>query len=54
VLRLTAASQIGKAIAHALGLSEKTVSTYRVRLRKKPGAPNTAELVRHTERYGSI
>lgn len=51
VLRLTASGESGKAIAAALGLSQKTVSTYRMRLRKKLGLNSSGELGRYVERY---
>ena len=47
VLRLTASGLTGKAIAGALGLSQKTVGTYRTRLLKKLHAKSTADLVRY-------
>ena len=51
VLRLTASGQSGKAIAAVLGLSQKTVSTYRMRLRGKLGLNSYSELGRYAERY---
>ena len=54
VLRLAAAGQTGKAIAGALGLSQKTVSTYRTRLLKKLRANTTAEAVRYAVNYGLV
>jgi two-component system, NarL family, invasion response regulator UvrY len=47
VLRRIAAGGSGKAIAAELGLSEKTVSTYRVRLLKKMGLRTTTDMVRY-------
>jgi two-component system, NarL family, invasion response regulator UvrY len=54
VLRLTAAGQTGKAIAEALGVSQKTVSTYRRRLLKKLRVTSTADLVRYAEGCGLV
>ena len=54
VLQLTASGQTGKAIAQALDLSQKTVGTYRMRIRKKLGLESSAELVRYAERYGPL
>jgi len=47
VLRLTAAGLTGKAIASQLGLSQKTVSTYRTRLLAKLKRTSTADLVQY-------
>jgi len=46
VLRLVGAGRNRREIGEELGLSPKTVSTYRDRLRKKLGARNLPELVR--------
>jgi DNA-binding NarL/FixJ family response regulator len=51
VLRLIASGQTGKAIAGALGLSQKTVSTYHTRLLKKLHASSTADVVRYAVNY---
>jgi|WetSurMetagenome_2_1015567.scaffolds.fasta_scaffold163867_2 two-component system, NarL family, invasion response regulator UvrY len=50
VLRLTVSGESGKAIANQLGLSQKTVSTYRSRALKKLGLASTADLVRYALR----
>lgn len=47
VLRAIATGRPLKGIAGDLGLSEKTVSTYRARLAHKLGLPTNAELVRY-------
>jgi DNA-binding NarL/FixJ family response regulator len=47
VLRLLAAGAAMKEIAYSLGLSVKTVSTYRRRLLQKLGLHTTAELIRY-------
>lgn len=47
VLRRIAAGGSGKAIAMELGLSEKTVSTYRSRLLKKMGLQTTTDLIHY-------
>jgi DNA-binding NarL/FixJ family response regulator len=47
VLQLTAHGHTGKAIAGTLGVSQKTVSTYRARVLKKLGMSSVAELVRY-------
>jgi DNA-binding NarL/FixJ family response regulator len=47
VLRLTVAGHAGKAIAGQLGLSQKTVSTYRARLLRKLRVSSVAALVRY-------
>ena len=51
VLQKIAAGMTGKAIASELGVSPKTVSTYRARILKKLGLCTTAELVRHVDRH---
>jgi len=50
VLRLVAEGKSGKAAAEELGLSEKTISTYRVRVLKKLQLGSTAELVQYAVR----
>lgn len=50
VLRLIAAGKSGKAAAAELGLSQKTVSTYRMRLLKKLRLQTTAELIQYAVR----
>jgi DNA-binding CsgD family transcriptional regulator len=52
--QISAFGETGKAIAAALGLSQKTVSTYRMRVLKKLGLSNSAQLVRYAERYGPV
>ena len=47
VLRLLATGKTVKQIGNELSLSEKTISTYRVRLLEKLGLSTTAELVRY-------
>jgi DNA-binding NarL/FixJ family response regulator len=47
VLRLLASGNAVSAIAEALSLSDKTVSTYRSRILEKLGLESTAELVRY-------
>jgi two-component system, NarL family, invasion response regulator UvrY len=54
VLRLTAIDKTGKAIADELGLSQKTVSTYRTRILKKLHLTGTAALVQYAVRHGLI
>ena len=54
VLRLTAAGRTGKAIAGELGLSQKTISTYRMRILKKLQCDSTAELVHYAIRQGLV
>ena len=54
VLRLSAAGKAGKTIAGELGLSEKTVSTYRIRVMKKLRVASGAELVRYAVRHGLV
>jgi len=50
VLRMIAAGKSGKAAAGELGLSQKTVSTYRVRILRKLQVRSTAELVQYAMR----
>ena len=47
VLRMIAGGKSGKAAANELGLSQKTISTYRVRIFKKLQVRSTAELVQY-------
>jgi DNA-binding NarL/FixJ family response regulator len=54
VLRLSAAGKAGKAIAGELGLSEKTVSTYRMRVMKKHRVASGAELIHYAVRHGLV
>ena len=54
VLRLSAVGLAGKAIAVELGLSQKTVSTYRTRLCRKLGLGGIAELVQYAMRHGLV
>jgi DNA-binding NarL/FixJ family response regulator len=54
VLRLTAAGKPGKTIASELGLSQKTVSTYRTRVLKKLRFDSVAELVQYAVRHGLV
>lgn len=51
VLRLIAAGSSGKLIATELGLSQKTVSTYRTRLLEKMGLATTADLIQYAIRH---
>lgn len=46
VLKAIAAGSTGKEIAAGLGLSEKTIETYRTRLMKKTNCKNAADLTR--------
>lgn len=52
VLRLLGSGKSGREIAEQLGLSPKTISTYRTRLQKKLGLRNAAELVRYAVDHG--
>ncbi|MGH7501660.1 MAG: response regulator [Longimicrobiales bacterium] len=54
VLRLIGTGWSVKKIASELGLSHKTVSTYRVRLREKLGLRTTAELIRFAIAEGLV
>ena len=54
VLRLIAESHTTKQIAHRLGLSTKTVETYRTQLMKRLGIHDVAGLVRHAIAAGLI
>jgi two-component system, NarL family, invasion response regulator UvrY len=50
VLRMIAGGKTGKAAAGELGLSQKTISTYRLRILKKLQVRSTAELVQYAMR----
>lgn len=52
VLRALGSGRTVKEIAAALGLSPKTVSTYRVRLMEKMGFTSNADLVRYSSEHG--
>jgi DNA-binding NarL/FixJ family response regulator len=52
VLRLFGSGRNGREVAEALGLSPKTVSTYRTRILKKLGLRNVGELVRYVFEHG--
>jgi DNA-binding NarL/FixJ family response regulator len=52
LLRLVADGKRNKEIAERLGLSAKSVETYRARLMRKLGCASTAELVRYAIREG--
>ncbi|HZR17394.1 MAG TPA: response regulator transcription factor [Verrucomicrobiae bacterium] len=54
VLRLIASARTIKQIAAELGLSEKTVSTYRVRLAKKLGLSSNVRLARYALKYNLV
>ena len=54
VLRGLGAGRTVKEVAHALGLSPKTVSTYRTRLMEKMQFATTADLVRYSAEHGLI
>lgn len=54
VLRLIAAGRRNKEIGEQLGVSVKSVETYRRRLLEKLGYTSTAEVVRHAIREGII
>jgi DNA-binding CsgD family transcriptional regulator len=47
VLRMIASGKTVKQIADDIGLSVKTVSTYRARVLEKTGLQTTAELIRY-------
>jgi DNA-binding NarL/FixJ family response regulator len=52
VLRLFGSGHNGRQVASTLGLSPKTVSTYRTRVLKKLGLQNGGELVRYALERG--
>jgi DNA-binding NarL/FixJ family response regulator len=54
VLRGLGTGRTVKEVAELLGLSPKTVSTYRTRLMEKLGFTTNAELVRYSAEYGLI
>ncbi|PYO36011.1 MAG: DNA-binding response regulator [Gemmatimonadetes bacterium] len=54
VMRLLAAGKHIKEIAHALGVSSKTVTTYRARLLRKMGMTTNAELTFYATRHGLL
>jgi DNA-binding NarL/FixJ family response regulator len=54
VLRLVASGRTLKEIGADLGLSEKTVATYRARLADKLGLSRNVELVRYAVKHGLI
>jgi DNA-binding NarL/FixJ family response regulator len=54
VLRGLGAGHTVKEIAESLGLSPKTVSTYRVRLMEKMGFATNADLVRYSADHGLL
>jgi DNA-binding NarL/FixJ family response regulator len=54
VLRGLGAGRTVKEVAESLGLSPKTVSTYRVRLMEKMGFATNADLVRYSAEHGLL
>ncbi len=54
VLRMMAGGKAVKEIGHELGLSEKTISTYRTRLLEKMNMRTTAELIRYSIRANLV
>ena len=54
VMRLLAAGKHIKEIAKALGVSSKTVTTYRARLLRKMGMITNAELTFYATRHGLL
>ena len=54
VLRLLAAGRAIKDISHQLGLSPKTISTYRARLLRKMNMSTNAELTYYAARHGLL
>lgn len=54
VMQLLAAGKHIKEIAHALGVSSKTVTTYRARLLRKMGMTTNAELTFYATRHGLL
>lgn len=54
LLRLISEGRRGKDIAAELGLSPKSIETYRLRLMKKLHCSNTAELIRYAVREGIV
>jgi len=54
VLRLTALGKSVKEIAAELGLSEKTVATYRARISEKTGLKTSVEIARYALKHGLV
>ena len=54
ILRALARGSITKEIAHELKMAEATAETYRLRLIKKVGVPNTAALLAYAYRNGIL
>jgi DNA-binding NarL/FixJ family response regulator len=54
VLRGLGTGRTVKEVAEALGLSPKTVSTYRTRLMEKMGFATNADLVRYSAEHGLL
>ena len=54
VMRLLAAGKHIKEIAKALGVSSKTVTTYRARLLRKMGMTTNAEITFYATRHGLL
>jgi len=54
VFRLIAAGQSNKVISEELNLSDKTVSTYRVRILQKLNLKNNAEITHYAFKYGLV
>jgi two-component system nitrate/nitrite response regulator NarL len=54
VLRLIAQGNTSKEVAARLGLSARTVETYRVRIKRKLKARNVADLLRHAQERGLL
>lgn len=54
VLRLIGTGKAGKLAASELGLSQKTIATYRARVLKKLGMSTTSELIRYALREGLV
>ena len=54
VLRAMASGRTPSEIAEQLGLSIKTVSTYRSRILRKTGLRNTAELIAYALRHDLV
>ena len=54
VLKAIGAGRSMKEVAYTLGISPKTVSTYRARILEKTGAKSNAELVRYAVEHGLV
>ncbi len=54
ILKLVAEGQSNSAIAAMIGLSPRTVETYRLRLMRKLGIDNLASLIRYALRHGFV